>query len=42
MWMINLKKPVKARYVKIGLVSYGKSFLALAGVNIYAAAKADE
>ena len=42
-WMINLKTPVKARYVKIGLVNVSKggsaikSYLALAGVKIYAA-----
>ena len=35
-WMIDLKAPVKARYVKFGLVTEGKSYLALAGVRIYA------
>ena len=43
MWMINLKTPIKARYVKLGLVNVSESgkprnsYLALAGVKIYAA-----
>jgi len=41
-WMINLPKPVKARYVKFGLVGERRSYLALAGVEIYAATKGQE
>jgi len=35
-WLVNLKTPVKARYVKFGLVNESKSYIALAGVRIYA------
>jgi len=35
--LIDLAKPVRARYVKIGLVEEKRRYLALAGVRIYAA-----
>ena len=41
-WLIHLKTPVKARYVKIGLVSPKSAYLALAGVKIYAATEAPQ
>ena len=48
MWMINLNAPIRSRYVKIGLVNSSeggkarKSYLALAGVKIYAALPAEK
>lgn len=37
LWLIDLKTPVRARYVKIGLTETKSAYLALAGVRIYAA-----
>ena len=35
-WTINLKTPVRARYVRIGLTGDSSTYLCLAGVKIYA------
>jgi len=36
LWLIDLKTPVRAKYVKIGISGGRKAYLALAGVRIYA------
>ncbi|MBL7220612.1 MAG: discoidin domain-containing protein [Phycisphaerae bacterium] len=35
-WTVNLKTPVRARYVRIGLTGDSRTYICLAGVKIYA------
>jgi len=35
-WTIDLKRPIRARYVRIGLTGERESYLYLVGVKIYA------